>query len=386
MKNTINKIFASVLALMLAVSAIPASAENGTFSGGTGTATDPYLLSTAADLIELSTLTRDGTLGKNYVNKHYKLTADIDLEENDDFDGIGWGYPVQFSGTIDGNYHIIKNIKDNKDSFGGFINVTDGATIKNLGIENADLSGSGARGGFVGRTFGATVVDNCYIRGLTINPTDNVNNKGAFFGNESVQNVTLTNSYSSDLKGLNFGIVGNVYGAAQGEYTISNVYSTLSVANIKNGLCIYQLFSAATDEQMEVLGEAFVQDINNINGGFPVLKWENERPSEVGTITASGLSYAVENGTLSGSVTVANYYIEALPLCVCVAVYGENNKMLAAKIYSPDELGIDTETSELASGEKKNLSFSFENAADAERINLFLWDNPQNIKQYSVTE
>jgi len=92
------------------------------YSGGSGTPDDPYQIATAADLIAL------GGTPEDY-DKHFILTADIDLDPNlpgcKVFDkaviaaaegelvpGRGGGAITlyskkDFSGTFDGNYHII---------------------------------------------------------------------------------------------------------------------------------------------------------------------------------------------------------------------------------------------------------------------------------------
>lgn len=315
MYKKLRKLTALLIAGTLAIagSLLPASADGTSFSGGTGTASDPYLISSADDLVELSELSQ-GTKGTDYVNKYYKMTADIDLNNNDEFNGIGSGGNLIFTGTFDGDCHIVKNFSDNKDGMAGFFNVTQNATIKNLGIVNADLSGNGQRGAFTSRAFGKTVIDNCFVRNLTINASDNQNGKGAFAGNNSVAELTITNSYASNLNGAGIGgIFGN--GSASNSCTLTNVYT--QTLNYTNGVTMtntYQISSSEslTDDIMDCLMPEFAADTNNVNSGLPVLAWE-----EV-------LSLAITDGkaeVINNSAVAANGVI-------AIAAYDSNNTML----------------------------------------------------------
>jgi len=60
--------YVAAVLLLTGVSTAPAK-----YSGGSGTAADPYRIATAADLIAL------GETPEDY-NKHFILTADIDLD------------------------------------------------------------------------------------------------------------------------------------------------------------------------------------------------------------------------------------------------------------------------------------------------------------------
>jgi len=93
--------------------ALPAQAQ---YSGGSGTADDPYQIATAADLIAL------GETPDDY-DKHFILTADIDLDPNrpgrkvfdeavfaPDVDARANGYQgSKFSGTLEAQGHRILN-------------------------------------------------------------------------------------------------------------------------------------------------------------------------------------------------------------------------------------------------------------------------------------
>ena len=197
-KRTLSAILSAMLlvtALLLA--AFPASAEetvskwdgnypivdlNAAFSGGTGSATDPYLLSSAADLAQMAAnvnaFDKDGNyIGTNYAGIFFKLTVDIDLD-NKLWTPIGGGNDTNgepdnfFSGHLDGGFHTVSNLnvkpeakKDVHVGFFGYIfKKTGTAGIANFGIESGTVTGSTRVGGMVGRIKGTMTIDNCYSK------------------------------------------------------------------------------------------------------------------------------------------------------------------------------------------------------------------------------
>ena len=73
------------------------------FAGGTGTLDEPYLISSAEQLNAIG-------MDPNHWDKHFKLTADIDLSAYPGrrFSVIG-ALEVPFRGVFDGNGHAISN-------------------------------------------------------------------------------------------------------------------------------------------------------------------------------------------------------------------------------------------------------------------------------------
>ena len=114
------------------------STATAKYSGGSGTAQDPYQIATAADLILLGETPTD-------YDKHFILTADIDLEPNlpgrkvfdkaviaPDTDSVKSGFQgTPFTGVFDGNGHTISRltIKGGGD-VGLFGQLTSGAEVR----------------------------------------------------------------------------------------------------------------------------------------------------------------------------------------------------------------------------------------------------------------
>ncbi len=104
-----------LLVLVLCVGILPvvaSAAETNVFDGGSGTFSDPYLISTKAQLNEV----------RNYLDKHFKLTANITFQSSDFAvggayynDGAYW-IPIgdaskPFTGTFDGNGKKISGLR-----------------------------------------------------------------------------------------------------------------------------------------------------------------------------------------------------------------------------------------------------------------------------------
>ena len=187
------------------------------FSGGSGIAASPYLLSNLENLLLVDALP----------DANYKLTADIDLAGLKTADAvIGKSFDNPFTGTFDGNGHIISNlyIYDLSDKPAGLFGVVSGeeALIKDLGIDNVDIYALGRTdvGGIVGFLNYANI-ENCYVTGA-VRGRDYT---GGLVGYANGANIT---------NGYQFGFVdcftfgGGLVGCCQGT-TIENCYSSTDI-------------------------------------------------------------------------------------------------------------------------------------------------------------
>ena len=153
MTKTRNRLIAVGIALLLIIAAavfiFPAKSANAedawdgittTAFTGSGTQADPYVISSGAQLAFLAERINSGAEGYTY--KNYKLTADIDLG-NQPWTPIGTkSYP--FTGTFDGDGHIIKNLTSTsgKDGYAGLFGANSG-TIKNVYLDTVNISTTG---------------------------------------------------------------------------------------------------------------------------------------------------------------------------------------------------------------------------------------------------
>lgn len=146
----------SFLASILAVSMLIGLFPSVSFAAsGEGTATDPYLVSTVSDLLNI----------RNDLTACYKLTADIDMN-GIAFTPIGNENDGAFSGTLDGAGHKIKNLTagDENTKYAGLIGFLEG-TVKNLALENVNVSGYRYVGGVVGYAEDDSGISDCMVNG-----------------------------------------------------------------------------------------------------------------------------------------------------------------------------------------------------------------------------
>jgi len=136
---------------------------------GNGTAEDPFLIYTEADL---------RAIGSKYSTlSHFRLMADISLtgDNDSDPDNGNWmpiGGTGGFFGTFDGNGYTITGIRINiPENFPQFMNagffsaLSGGAIVENLGLIDVDISvGTQGIGGIAGLNNDGTI-RNCYVTG-----------------------------------------------------------------------------------------------------------------------------------------------------------------------------------------------------------------------------
>ena len=226
----------SIPALVMCLVALPVHAQ---YSGGSGTAEDPFQIATAEHLNAIGAEPNDW-------DKHFVLTADVDLS---DYDGKG-GRPIfriigagryeslrrpdsyrlegaPFTGVFDGNGHAISQPTIvGRDFLGLFGLVESPAEIRDLAIVDVNVVGSynhvgGLVGsnGFHGFSAGGLITD-CSISGVVVGEGGSV---GGLVGynNGSITDCYSTGSVSGDY------LVGGLVGANGG--SITNCYSTASV-------------------------------------------------------------------------------------------------------------------------------------------------------------
>ena len=203
------------------------------YSGGSGTSDDPYQIATAADLIAL------GETPEDY-DKHFILTADIDLDPNlpgrKVFDGAviatphvndaTYWFEDPFTGVFNGNGHTIFHLTIIGGSYMGLFGQLgeEGSSVgevKNLGLEAIDVNATGSRiGSLVGRNYGS--ITECYSAGRV----NGYNRVGGLVGSSGDRGSILTSYSAATVSGGS--AVGGLVGYNRG--TIATSYSTGTVS------------------------------------------------------------------------------------------------------------------------------------------------------------
>ncbi len=226
---------------------------SGDEPGEEGTETNPFLITSVADLVKLGTDVNSGTVN-GYAGKYFLLTTDLDLKEIKNWVTIGYGYPEidkTFQGIFDGNGKTISNLTIDGSTYsyldgfyhgGLFGRITNNAQLKNLKLTNVNIKYSSS-GALVGMTNNASIIK-CYsdgtisgsysggLIGEAYNTTisqccsdvfvDGASQTGGLIG--TINNCIVNDCYSTGkVKGSREvgGFGGNIY-----ESTISNCYSS----------------------------------------------------------------------------------------------------------------------------------------------------------------
>ena len=192
-----KKIWTILLLLCFAL-CVETCAEGFEFTlAGEGTAENPYLIASAEDLMQFASVMNDEKQYIDYYDCHFRLAADIVLNDCSDFDGWSenppenvWtpiGYYHGFKGVFDGNGHTVSGLYIDQpiteieydgysqvmDKFGLFGTV--GGEVKNLTIQNAFVCPKDVRldkgeslnvGILAGSSSG--VIRNCRVEGVVI--------------------------------------------------------------------------------------------------------------------------------------------------------------------------------------------------------------------------
>ena len=277
-----------VMALMMSVMVSTSFAADEYFTGE-GTAESPFLIATSADLVKLAELT--GTADSGYASKFYKLSADVDFANGEFSTPIGVG--TAFTGTFDGDGHVIKNIiiVRGTENHGGLFSQAVGATFKKLGMENVALNGNWSNAGaLVGWAEGITI-EKCFVRDVV---PDTTGNAGGFVGTTRETPSTFKNSYVTGYAGTSSANFRGGFIASRGTTpasTIINCYTDApatggntsggfegkwsGVTNAPAAVLTNSYYGATTETvSAEALGMKFVSDPDNRNGGLPILAWE----------------------------------------------------------------------------------------------------------------
>ena len=241
----------------------------------------------------------------------------------------------KFCGIFDGNFHKIYNLTINSsEKAKGLFALVKQGTIKNIGIESGNISSNSTVGSIIGYAYDNANILNCYNKsnisvsgryagGIVGYAKNNVNiqncyntgniiaeqnssgicgqlensiilncyNKGTITGTDNVVGgisssiigtVSILNTYNSGyIKSNNNLYVGAIIGTNGQTHLstkIENNYFLENTVNGGNGSNVFDGTESKTDIEMKeihnLLGEAFKEDTENINNGYPILYWE----------------------------------------------------------------------------------------------------------------
>ncbi|BDF07328.1 hypothetical protein [Emergencia timonensis] len=225
------------------------------FAGGTGTAQDPYQLSTAAQLKTLADLVNAGNI--EYNSKYYKLTANIDLSSICSSNNGSWT-PIgnssnSFGGKLDGNHQTISGLyidKPTSDYQGLFGDISgSSAFVRNLKLTDVNITGNHRVGAIAGSVSYAEITG-CTVSGSVTG----YKNIGAVAGTASGSGVS-----SNDVDGCRVKVLppAGYTADANGIMAFKNSSNIIDVEGFYNGNWIQTTYS---DNGYEIQSENMTDD------------------------------------------------------------------------------------------------------------------------------
>ena len=200
---------------------------------GEGTAANPYKIQNVDDL---KLLAENVNNGEAYANTYFKLTANIDLNNEPNWTPIGTEDTL-FQGTFDGGGHQITNLKiSNGGEYAGLFGNVWGATIQNCNV-TGEINGYNLTGGIVGYANDNTHILNCSFQG---NVEGNGEERGGIVGHTSIGCDVSGCFVTGTVTGEKFvgGIAGWGAGTIENCYALANVTATgVSAGGIAGYYC-----------------------------------------------------------------------------------------------------------------------------------------------------
>ena len=239
------------------------------FAGGSGTSTDPYLISTPQQLARLAYLI-NGSSSSSYRSLYYEQTTNLNMSAYW-WDAIGYSTSYYFSGKYNGGGFTIAGLYTEAGTTsdysyqGLFGYVYRPANIHDVGIIESDIQGYQYIGGIAGYAYSSTSIRNCYNTGSVTGSSYHVGGiAGWAYSSTSIRNCYNTGSVtgSNDYVG---GIAGYAYRS-----TITNCYNTGSVtgSNYNVGGIVGYAYSSSSSTITNCYNTGSVTGSNDYVGGI----------------------------------------------------------------------------------------------------------------------
>jgi hypothetical protein len=282
------------------------------FSDGSGTEEDPYLISTGSELAYLASEI-NGSNANIYYNKYYRLTDNIDLGGKE-WNPIGcyrygngdFANNRAFCGHFDGDGYTVSNFKITEPKemyywYFGLFGYVQGS-IENLAVKDfvvdIDVTSLVYIGGVAGMCVGETSsISNCYAEGHIVAIAHNTYaHIGVLIGNMAYGSVSNSSSAGSiSVKSYGNIVLGGLVGYSN--VTISHSYSTAD------------LTAESTNGNVQVGGLVGKQMYGSISKSFATgnINAKALRDSYVGGLVGSESSAEITNSyRYEGQIVVNN--------------------------------------------------------------------------------
>ena len=248
-----KRILGIALAICMMIFCVPMgvfAAEAPSFSGGTGTQGDPWLIASQADLTALAEFLNSGNAETfdaenagvgNCHGYYFKQTADIDLT-GVTWEPIGYSGKYYFAGNYDGGGHSITNAvstgKVDPDGYAtaGIFGWVAFGSVENLHVKNANFVATGQNeysyvGGIAGSCYGSSI-KNCSVENSSLESRRNNNNNcaGSIVGYSTGGTFEKCAAENNQIRTMAYG--GGFVGEVDDDYGVGNsTFTNCYVAN-----------------------------------------------------------------------------------------------------------------------------------------------------------
>ena len=186
-------------------------------AGGTGTSSDPYIISTVGDLVQVGGDT----------DAYYRIVNDLDMSDYP----FTWTTVSTFSGQIDGENHYIQNLYVSTDEYyaGMFGYLERGGVLKNIVLLQPEMQindGNEYVGTITGATMGGTFENIHIYNGILSDPSSSVNASavGGIVGSASTYTTIESCSYRGSITAEACASTGGIAGFTRTTSTTDNAY------------------------------------------------------------------------------------------------------------------------------------------------------------------
>ena len=226
--------------------------DAGRYDGGKGTEAEPWLISTAQQLLYMKDDLKGGE------KRWFKLAADIDMSEITGWEPLNYASPYDKEIDFDGDGHTISNFTcDYGGPYPSFFGVLYGTchdvTFAKAKIVGTANSACGIIGGYAGTGDKHAEILRVHVQG-TVTFTGNKTGVGGMVGIVGNGNITASSAFCKVSSTKNY--VGGLFGYDGGKTTIRDCWTAGSVIGgqrtggicgglIKDGSAIYNSYSAS---------------------------------------------------------------------------------------------------------------------------------------------
>jgi hypothetical protein len=293
----------------ITIYAYPRNGVSSSFAQGDGTEGNPYLVESPEDLYRV----------RNDLTAYYKQIADIDLSGYTNWEPIG-DNTTPFTGSYDGDGYTIDNMTIDRATtdYVGLFGEISSATIRNVGITNADVLGRQHVGALVGLNSNGTIVNSSSTGNVEANNTlaesggvgglVGENNLGTISYSHSTANVIARHAGGNLNKNAG-GLVGINLGDISKSYATGDVYNEW---RITGGLVGWNGNSGAPGTITDSYATGNVTGVEYYVGGLTGLNRGSGstvvHSYSVGTVTAAGIKGGLIGSQDSGAITTNSYW------------------------------------------------------------------------------